>query len=429
MTNDRIKDIDTIRELLEDAENLSQLKHGLPILRALGVDTDRIEETLEDTDLEELRRQAHELSEIPDQFNDHFASEGWIMYDSMDFDVAKSAIEKAEAGDMDAAERELVGYYSPDTVERKLQTMNMVETFRPRMELAEKALEDFEAGRYHACIPVVLLLMDGLVQQIHLNVRGEESSMFSDNADLTAWDSIAAHSEGLEQLKEHLRKSRKTTRTEEIALPYRNGILHGMDLGYDNEIVAAKCWAALFAVHEWAIKAENDELSPPPEEPEPTVAEIFEQKRRTLEIRKQGENWEPRDIKVGRDVPATGEPEDFEQGTPERGLVKFLHWWKKGNYGYMAEAQRTYDGEPEDPGLISDQFEHLDLHSFELIAIEDFSPVFTDITVEIEVSRFGEGTTEEKELRITRMGEDGRAAIPSVDNGTWVLTTRAKLFS
>lgn len=339
----------------------------------LGVDTDRIEETLEDTDLEELRQQAHELAKIPDQFNDHFASEGWIMYDSMDFNVAKTAIEKAEAGDMDAAERVLVEYYSPDTVERKLQTMYMVETFRPRMELAEKALDDYETGRYHACIPVVLLLMDGLVQQIHLNVHGEESSMFSDNADLTAWDSIAAHSKGLEQLVEHLRKGRKTTRTEEITLPYRHGILHGMDLGYDNEIVAAKCWAALFAVREWAIKAENDELSPPPEEPEPTVTKILEQEQQIQKIRKQGEDWEPRDIKVGQDVPATGKPEDFGEGTPERGLVEFLYWWKKGNYGYMAEAQRTYDGKPEDPGLISDQFEHLDLHSFELIEIEDFS--------------------------------------------------------
>lgn len=45
MTKDRIKDIDTIRELLEDAENLSQLERGLLILRAFGVDTDRIEET------------------------------------------------------------------------------------------------------------------------------------------------------------------------------------------------------------------------------------------------------------------------------------------------------------------------------------------------------------------------------------------------
>ncbi|MCU4744606.1 hypothetical protein [Natronoglomus mannanivorans] len=429
MTGDRIKDIDSIQELVEDAENFSQLKQSLPVLQALGVDTDGIEEVFEDANLEKMQKQAYELAEIPDRFNDLFASEGWIIYDSMDMDVAKTAIGKAESDDMDAAEQVLVECHSPDTVERKLQTMYRVEAFRPRMELAEKALEDYAADRYHACIPVVLLLMDGLVQQLHVDVHGEGRGMFCEDADLTAWDSIAAHSEGLERFVELLRKGRKTTRTEEITFPYRHGILHGMDLGYDNEIVAAKCWAALFAVREWAVKAENDELTPPPEESEPTVDEILEQERRIQEIKKQGDQWEPRDIVVGRDVPVTGKPEDFEEGTPEHGLVKFLHWWKKDNYGYMAEVQRTYEGDPENPGLISDQFRNIDLHSFELIEIEDFSPVFTDITVEVDVSRFGGRTIKEKELRVTRMGDDGKSAIPGVDDGTWVLTTRAELLS
>lgn len=55
--------------------------------------------------------------------------------------------------------------------------------------------------------------------------------------------------------------------------------------------------------------------------------------------------------------------------------------------------------------------------------------MFTDITVEIDVSHFGERITEEKELRITRMREDGKSAMPGVDDGIWVLTTRAELFS
>lgn len=429
MTSDQIKDIDSLQGLVEDAENLSQIKQSLPLLRAQGIDTDDIEGALDDANLEELEKQAHELAEVPDQFNDLFASEGWIIYDLMDLDVAKTAIEKAESGEIDAAEQVLVEYYSPDTVERKLQTMYRVEAFRPRMELAEKALEDYTAERYYACIPVVLLLMDGLVQQIHADVHGEGRGMFSEDASLTAWDSIAAHNDGLERFVEHLRKGRKTTRTEEIRVPYRNGILHGMDLGYGNEIVAAKCWAALFAVREWAVKAEDNELTPPPEEPEPTVDDIQEQQRRTQEIKKQGEQWEPRDIVVERDVPVTGEPEDFEEETPERGLVEFLHWWKQDNYGYMARAQRNYEGGPEDPGRISSQFGHMDLHSFELVEIEDFSPVYTDITVTVDVSRSGERTTDEKELRVTRRGEDGKSAMPGVDDGTWVLTTRDKLLS
>lgn len=429
MTEDRIKDIDTIQDLLEDIEGFSQLEKKLPMLKAMGADITEIKEILKEADLNEMRREAQEAAELPDRFNDLLASEGWIFYDSMDFEVAKEAVKKAEEGNLDAAEQVLIDYYSPEVVERRRKTMYQVETFRPRMDLAEKAVEDYAEGRYHACIPVVLLLMDGLVQQIHIDVLGEEHSMSSEGADLTAWDSMAAHDQGLERFAELFRKSRKKTRTEEITVPYRHGILHGMDLGYDNEMVAAKCWSALFAVREWALKAEKGELTPPPEEPEPTLAEVLEKEQQIQEIKKKGEEWEPRDIVVERDVPATGEPDDFEEDTPERALVEFLYWWERDNYGYMAKEQRSLSGESVEPGLISDQFGRLELHSFELVEVEDVSPVFTDISVEICVSRFGEKSTEEKKVRMTRMGEDGKSAIPDIEEGTWVCTTRLELLT
>jgi hypothetical protein len=206
MTTGRIEDIDTIQDLLEDIEELSQLERGLPMLRARGVDTTKTEEILEKTDLDEMRKEAQEVAELPDRFNDLLASEGWVFYDSMDFDVAKRAVEEAESGDLAAAEQVLVDYYLPEVVERRRKTMYQVEVFRPRMGLAEKAVEDYAEGRYHACIPVVLLLIDGLVQQIHVDVLGEEHSMLSEGADLTAWDSMAAHDQGLERFADLFRK-------------------------------------------------------------------------------------------------------------------------------------------------------------------------------------------------------------------------------
>lgn len=44
---------------------------------------------------------------------------------------------------------------------------------------------------------------------------------------------------------------------QQIDMPYRHGIMHGMDLGYDNKIVAAKTWATLFSLRDWAIKVEK----------------------------------------------------------------------------------------------------------------------------------------------------------------------------
>lgn len=53
---------------------------------------------------------------------------------------------------MEAAEDELLSYYNPETIQFQLNRMTAVEAFRPRMQLAEKALGDFESGQYHACI-------------------------------------------------------------------------------------------------------------------------------------------------------------------------------------------------------------------------------------------------------------------------------------
>jgi hypothetical protein len=252
MTHTSIRDIPRIKELLHQAKSMQAFKKAspviLPLLRLLGVDVSQTEEAL--TQFEELHQAIEEMAAIPDRFNELFAERGWIIYDLMNLDVAKAAIAKAEAGNVDEAEEDLVDYYDAETVRWKLFTMTGVEAFRARMALAEKALVDYQEERYHASVPVVLAVLDGLVNELHEKRRG----FFSENVDLQAWDSIAAHEKGLNALVKIFQKGRYTTTTEQIRVPYRNGILHGMDLGYDNKMVAAKCWAALFAVRDWACR-------------------------------------------------------------------------------------------------------------------------------------------------------------------------------
>ena len=66
---------------------------------------------------------------------------------------------------------------------------------------------------------------------------------------LSSWSSFwgQLYSKGLNALNRIFQKMRQKTVTDEITIPFRHGIVHGMDLGYDNRMVAAKCWAALFA--------------------------------------------------------------------------------------------------------------------------------------------------------------------------------------
>ena len=271
-----------------------------------------------------------------------------------------------------------------------------------------------------------------MVQHAYPEGDGESRGFASNEAKLEAWDSIAGHATGLGYLQDLMLRGRKTTRTEEIDKPYRNGILHGMDLGYATEHVAAKTWGALFAAGEWARKAENDELDPLTEDTtEQTIQETLkaaiEQHEETQDAKQAMDAWEPRDVVVGREIPTSGTPEDYTEGTPERAVVDFLWYWAAGNYGKMAASLITNAGETEHPGDLRREFEHLELLSFELADIDEKAPAQRTITVALEVERFGKSISAEKSVVVTRVGVDGRLAVPEHEDGTWTITNHIVL--
>lgn len=437
MNVNHIRDIPKIQEPLKTARDILRFKQAFPRYDIavqeldIDVDIDRIKTILEDSDLEELTQRIEHLAALPDRFNDVLGPEGWIIYEDMDLEVAETAVEYADAGDLEGAEAELVAYYDREKIEWQLNRLVDIEAFRPRLELAKKAADDYEAGRYHACVPVVLALLDGMVQQAYVDAYGKSRGFSANDADLEAWNSIAGHPKGLEHLQNLMLQGRQQTRTDEISKPYRNGIMHGTDLGYDTERVAAKSWVALFAAGEWARKAENEELEAPNDDNEchsvwGTLIESFQIDQKTQDA-KQIAEWEPRDIDIGADTPAKGKPEDYGEHTPERALVKFLSYWKDGNYGGMATSLITKEGATEHPGDLREEFEHLNLRSFELVQVEDIGAARTDITVRVEVDEFDETVEGETAVTLVRTADDGGAAVPGHEAGTWTVTNREKL--
>jgi len=134
-------------------------------------------------------------------------------------------------------------------------------------------------------------------------------SFFADNSDPTSWDSIAGHSTGLTKLKAIFNQSRRKTRIEEIHTPYRNGILHGRDLNYNNIYVAAKCWGCLAAVLDWGRDVAAGKKQPPLQEQEKpqtlkeSIAELWsviidysKTHARNQEFLQRINAWKPRQI-------------------------------------------------------------------------------------------------------------------------------------
>lgn len=420
----QIRDIAKFKKMREEMKGFRMIKNILPFaspfLKIFGVNTQQMKDAFAEFDM--LEKHFLELSEFPDKFNDTFSSRGWILFDFLNLEIAKEALEISKT-DIEAAEQFLIDYYTPENVGFLLRTMHGIRAFRPRMELAELALIDYKEKRYHACIPVILALMDGLVNELN---KAQNLSMSADDSDLRAWDSITAHEKGLNALKEVLFKARKITRTEEISIPYRHGILHGMDLGYANKTVAAKTWAALFAVRDWAAKVEAKELTAPPLKPETGWGELFQQIKEHSDWKKsfeqQLENWKPRNIKVGKDIPKNGEIEDFVEGTPERKLVEFLVYWQKKNYGRMGNCVwlSLQESEKKMAGRTRQVYSSHFLKNFELLEIIDEAPSITEIRVLLNYETNGESVENEVKFRlIINDGLDKKTLMRGMTNATW----------
>jgi hypothetical protein len=421
----QIKDIAKFKQMREMMKGFRIIKNvfpfASPVLKFLGINTNEMKEAFEEFD--KLEREFQELSELPDKFNDTFSSRGFIIFNSLNPDVAIEATRIAET-DIDEGEKYLINHFTPEIVETYLYMMNGVKAFRPRMELAEKALIDYREERYHACIPVVLALMDGLVNELN---RQQNRSFFSEDSDLRAWDCITSHEKGLNALKEVLHLGRYKTTTEEISIPYRNGILHGMDLGYANKTVAAKTWAALFAVRDWAEKAESKMLSAPPPEPTPTWSSLYQQVKEHSEWKNNWErlleNWKSRNITVGKDIPKEGEFTDFEDGTPEAKVVEFLCYWKKKNYGNMARCLESNFRTPVNKlaQQIRERYQQSPLVSFELIEVRDTTPAVSEVDVLLTYEKNEQVLEKTVEFRVLIYDEKNNPTIFGNSDAKWFI--------
>jgi hypothetical protein len=347
------------------------------------------------------------FQDVPDKFNDYFSDLGWIAYDHMSVLDMKEAVDLVEMGNLEAAENLLINY-TDRILELFIARLEFQDVFKKRYFFIWNAKIDYLKGRYYACIPIILMVIDGVVSDIG------EKGFFADGVDLEAWDSMAGHSTGLMKLKEIFYKKRKKTRTETITIPFRNGILHGRDLGYANKTVAAKSWAALFAVGEF-IRSKQTEYKSKGDNQAKTMDED-----EFYRIMNLVNKWEPRNLIVNEDFKEFGTPDDYVNGTPERVMVEFLHFWIEGhnlemsNRGsYFPSKGKTRREKIEDLRLYLD---YKKLDHFRLLIIKDTSPSATDIDVQLE---FGDANSNITKFTLLFEDDNGRGLVRGEKGGSW----------
>jgi len=411
--NKKIKDTPTCAELLNNTKGVEALSKAVSFFKKIGIKNDKISEAFKKAP--DLCQKTDELVNMPDRFNEHFSKSGWVAYESLNAELMKEAVCLAEDGKFDEANNLLVEYYNEETLKWGLTRMKGVEEYRPRYELAEKAKEDYLAGRYHACVPVVLTIIDGIVNDI------EQKGFFAQGVDLTAWDSIAAHSSGLQELSTLFNRARKKTNTETITVPYRHGILHGRDLEYANKVVAAKTWATLFTIRDWAMAVKQGKKVPKEKEPEPSLLEVFKSYAKTQEQKKKLEAWRPRELKPDKDFPAYGMPEEFETHTPERELSQFFQYWSANNYGKMAGFMKTFGDSPlsKRAGEVRLNFQGKSLEGYKILEVKDEAAAITEITVEVTVTHRDKILIEKINVRMIHEDSEGNPKLREEPDGNW----------
>ena len=160
--------------------------------------------------------------------------------------------------------------------------------FMVRKEQLVESAELTREGRYLAATPLLLIVADG----VGSDAFGKH--IFAQGVDLVELNSFAGQPDALPELILKITQTRRRTNSEVLDFPYRNGIIHGRDLGYGNRLVNAKCWSLLGNIAD-VIKARNTAATMDAE-PEPSFRDAFASLARSSKLKQQINNWVKRPV-------------------------------------------------------------------------------------------------------------------------------------
>lgn len=293
---------------------------------------------------------------------------------------------------LETAEQVLITYYSSKVEEFIFLLKNNCEELLARYDLILKAFEDHKEGGYHASVPLFLMIIDGAVND-YTKIKG----FFAEGTDVSAWDCLVGCSSGLSKIKNIYCKGRNKTNTEVIYLPYRNGILHGRDLNYDNIFVSSKFIVLLFAIHDWMTNKNQED-------------------KKIINL------WKPRIVTIGETIPESGEYNDYEY---IQKVLKIFEYWGKKNYGQLSKVlDKMFNYEKSQglrPKLCRELFQNKELISYRLIEVEERAISLRRVIVEAKWESNNKTFIEDLEFGVVYQGGRDKTLLPDKKDGEWVI--------
>ncbi len=376
---------------------LSQQLNGLKLLRFLLPKNQRDQ-------LKQLEVQIKEIGDTVDGFYQLLGDRHWIFHDLLNLEKVRAIL--THNNGIDDAERQFIALYSdPEFLRFAIMRCNGFEALQKRRDLIEKARDDYFAGRYYSCIFLLLSIADGFVNEFEREHRGLHTRT---SEELSAWDSPISLHKGIGNVHRVFLKQISVTITEPVYELYRNGIMHGTVLNFDNIVVATKAWNMLFTVMDWATAKTKAET---PKPPETSLKEVFHQIIENGKDKKLLEAWSPYVLRKG-------EP-GFEADAAFVACTDYLEAWKNKNYGRMSQYLSgliiSNHGNAM-PKIVREDYAAYSLESFDIVALNHTTAAASEIEVRVKIEDRDEQTVM---LRWVYEGKEGQVTMLPNGNGEW----------
>ncbi|WP_174493933.1 hypothetical protein [Acinetobacter sp. Marseille-Q1623] len=358
-----------------------------------------------------IQNQSYILN-LPDQFNELFSKDGWICYGSLSTKILEETVRLGHEKRFNEAHLLLIDSIDEITIDLILLRCECRKHFDLRIPLLQLLKNDYLEERYHACIPLLLALIDGLANDISAHV-----GFFAGKTDLELFDSITSHESGLPFLQTIMNKTRKTTTNEKITIPYRNGILHGRDLNFNNKEVASKCWWALACLLEWA---DEKQLNKQPKE-QVSFFDTLKTSNDIHEYSKRIDKWEKRSIKTKNywEIQAL---KTLDENSPEHCLLTFLENWKNKRWGLMNNMLvHTINNERATIKRLKEDYLPIQIHHFSILTSTDQTPAITDITVQLNYTKNQENFHQTYIVQMNSLDDEGNLYLRNEKDSKWYI--------
>ena len=195
----------------------------------------------------------------------------------------------------------------------------------PWGDMIQHAVDDYLAERYYSTTMLLLAVMDGYVNNVDKSQR--RGLHAQDAEDMKSWDSVTGHHMGLTHVMPVIFKTIRAPITEPVTEVYRNGIMHGSVIDFDNDVVATKAWNYFFAVLDWAA---DKKKQTEPETTPPTARQLFTTLADTGQQKRALADFSPRTL--------TPESASWSSDALVLAVTQFLENWQGRNYGRLAES-------------------------------------------------------------------------------------------